>query len=225
MPLDERPPYLSHEPIHQLGQAVPGRPVHGESLDLAPKVGQDAAECLGVLQIALRDAEEVGHPLRREPLLRQIASKLLEGGDVCFLTLLLSIRNEDHGVYILEDQLRGGRLKELAPTPMPVGGARRFVRSDCARRAQAHVSCYLSSMKRKNGIAAIKVSVSVADEDLKILKRRAKRLYDGNLSAVIHELAQKAKKQEAMERLIATLGGPSLTDDDRRAIDAEWAGK
>lgn len=49
--------------------------------------------------------------------------------------------------------------------------------------------------------------------------------YDGNLSAVIHELAQKAKKQEAMERLIASLGGPSLTADDRRAIDAEWAGK
>lgn len=80
-------------------------------------------------------------------------------------------------------------------------------------------------MKRKNGIAAVKVSVSVADEDLKILKRRAKRLYDGNLSAVIHELAQKAKKQEAMERLIGSLGGPSLTDDDRRTIDAEWAGK
>lgn len=80
-------------------------------------------------------------------------------------------------------------------------------------------------MKRKNGIAAVKVSVSVADEDLKILKRRAKRLYDGNLSAVIHELAQKAKKQEAMERLVASLGGPSLTDEDRRAIDAEWTGK
>jgi hypothetical protein len=80
-------------------------------------------------------------------------------------------------------------------------------------------------MKRKNGIRAVKISVSVADEDLKILKRRAKRLYDGNLSAVIHELAQKAKRQEAMERLIASLGGPSLTDEERRAIDAEWMGK
>jgi hypothetical protein len=80
-------------------------------------------------------------------------------------------------------------------------------------------------MKRKNGIRAVKISVSVADEDLKILKRRAKRLYDGNLSAVIHELAQKAKRQEAMERLIVSLGGPSLTDEDRRAIDAEWLGR
>jgi hypothetical protein len=80
-------------------------------------------------------------------------------------------------------------------------------------------------MKRKNGIKAVKVSVSVAEEDLEILKRRAKRLYDGNLSAVIHELAQKAKRQEAMERLIASVGGPSLTDEERRAIDAEWSGK
>jgi hypothetical protein len=80
-------------------------------------------------------------------------------------------------------------------------------------------------MKRKNGIRAVKVSISVGEEDLKILKRRAKRLYDGNLSAVIHELAQKAKRQEAMERLIASMGGPSLTDEDRQAIDAEWSGK
>lgn len=80
-------------------------------------------------------------------------------------------------------------------------------------------------MKRKNGIKAVKVSVSVAEEDLKILKRRAKRLYDGNLSAVIHELAQKAKRQEAMDRLVASMGGPSLTDEDRRAIDAEWSAR
>lgn len=80
-------------------------------------------------------------------------------------------------------------------------------------------------MKRKNGIKAVKVSVSIGEEDLKILKRRAKRLYDGNLSAVIHELAQKAKRQEAMERLIASMGGSSLTDEDRRAIDAEWSGR
>jgi hypothetical protein len=80
-------------------------------------------------------------------------------------------------------------------------------------------------MKRKNGIGAVKISVSVAAEDLAILRRRAKRLYGGNLSAVIHELAQKAKKQEAMEKLIASLGGPSLTDEDRAAIDAEWTGR
>lgn len=61
-------------------------------------------------------------------------------------------------------------------------------------------------MKRRNGIDVVKISVSVAAEDLAILRRRAKRLYRGNLSAVIHELVQKAKKQEAMEKLIASLG-------------------
>ena len=80
-------------------------------------------------------------------------------------------------------------------------------------------------MKRKNGIRAVKVSISVAEDDLRVLRRRAKRLYDGNLSAVIHELAEKARRQEAMERLVASFGGPSLTDEDRRAIDAEWSGK
>jgi hypothetical protein len=76
-------------------------------------------------------------------------------------------------------------------------------------------------MKRKNGIQAVKISVSVAAEDLTVLKRRAKRLYGGNLSAVIHEMAQKTKRLEAMEKLIASLGGPSLTDAARRTIDAE----
>jgi hypothetical protein len=80
-------------------------------------------------------------------------------------------------------------------------------------------------MKRKNGIHAVKISVSVATEDLAILRRRAKRLYGGNLSAVIHELAQKAKRQEAMEKLLVSLGGPSLKDADRRALDREWLGE
>lgn len=80
-------------------------------------------------------------------------------------------------------------------------------------------------MKRKNGIDAVKISVSVAAEDLAILRRRAKRLYGGNLSAVIHELVQRAKKQEAMEKLLASLGGPSLSDAERAAIDAEWSGR
>lgn len=80
-------------------------------------------------------------------------------------------------------------------------------------------------MKRKNGIHAVKISVSVAEEDLVVLRRRAKRLYGGNLSAVIHEMAVKTRRQEAMENLVDSLGGPSLTDEARRAIDAEWAGE
>jgi phage baseplate assembly protein W len=80
-------------------------------------------------------------------------------------------------------------------------------------------------MKRKSGLDTVKISVSVAAKDLAILRRRAKRLYGGNLSAVIHDLVQRARKQEAMEKLIASLGGPSLTEEDRAAIDAEWAGR
>lgn len=66
-----------------------------------------------------------------------------------------------------------------------------------------------------------KVSISIDREDLQALKRRAKRLYEGNLSAVVAELAQDAKLLEGMSDLVDFLGGPTLTDEDRKQIDRE----
>lgn len=68
-----------------------------------------------------------------------------------------------------------------------------------------------------------KISVSLSRSDLISLKRRAKRLYDGNVSAVIAELAADAALLEGMHDLVSRLGGPSLTDRARNELDRERA--
>jgi|CXWL01.1.fsa_nt_gi hypothetical protein len=76
-------------------------------------------------------------------------------------------------------------------------------------------------MQKRAGLTA-KISISLDREDLKALKKRAKRLFGGNVSAVIAELADDAKLLEGISDLVDALGGPVLTDDDRRRIDREW---
>lgn len=76
-------------------------------------------------------------------------------------------------------------------------------------------------MSKRAGVTE-KISISVRRSDLASLRRRAKRLYDGNVSAVIAELAADAALLEGMHDLVEHLGGASLTDDDRKQLDAEW---
>jgi hypothetical protein len=76
-------------------------------------------------------------------------------------------------------------------------------------------------MKKRGGVTA-KISISLSRSDLSSLKKRAKRLYEGNVSAVIAELAADAALLEGMHDLVGFLGGPSLTDRDRKAIDRQW---
>lgn len=78
-------------------------------------------------------------------------------------------------------------------------------------------------MRRARGIRTQKISISVTREDLARLERRAKRLFGGNISAVIHEMAEQAEKQEAIDKLWVSLGKPTVTDAERRAILAEWS--
>lgn len=66
-----------------------------------------------------------------------------------------------------------------------------------------------------------KISISLPREDLLALKKRAKRLYGGNVSAVVTELAADARLLEGMHELVGALGGPALTDEARNALDAE----
>jgi hypothetical protein len=77
-------------------------------------------------------------------------------------------------------------------------------------------------MAKRAGVTE-KISVSLRRSDLASLRQRAKRLYDGNISAVIAELAADAALLEGMHHLIGRLGGPSLTAADRTALDREWA--
>ena len=66
-----------------------------------------------------------------------------------------------------------------------------------------------------------KISISLPREDLLALKKRAKRLYEGNVSAVVTELAADARLLEGMHELVGALGGSALTDEARQALDAE----
>jgi len=77
-------------------------------------------------------------------------------------------------------------------------------------------------MKKRAGVTE-KISISLSRSDLASLKKRAKRLYAGNVSAVISELAADAALLEGMHELVDWLGGSSLTDRDRRALDREWS--
>lgn len=68
-----------------------------------------------------------------------------------------------------------------------------------------------------------KISISLQTTDAASLRKRAKRLHGGNLSAVIAELAADAALLEGMHELVERLGGPILTDEMRRELDRAWA--
>jgi hypothetical protein len=71
-----------------------------------------------------------------------------------------------------------------------------------------------------------KISVSIGRSDLLVLRRRAKKLYGGNLSAAIAEAAGRIREEEGREALITWLGDASITTTpEREAIRAEWQGK
>jgi len=71
----------------------------------------------------------------------------------------------------------------------------------------------------------VRFSASIDSGALAILKKRAKRLHGGNVSAVIAELAQWAKEREGREALLEWLGGPApMTQEERETIDGEIHG-
>lgn len=83
--------------------------------------------------------------------------------------------------------------------------------------------CYPGSIMSKRAGRTEKISISVRSSDLASLRKRAKRLYGGNVSAVIAELAADAALLEGMHDLVERLGGVSLTEEDHESLDREWA--
>jgi len=69
------------------------------------------------------------------------------------------------------------------------------------------------------------VSISVDAETRSILKAEARRRYGGNVSALITAIAKEAKRQNALEWLLAVSGSPRFTDTERDALLAEIDGK
>ena len=70
-----------------------------------------------------------------------------------------------------------------------------------------------------------KVSVSIDRADLAVLRKRARRLYRGNLSAVVAEGIRRIREDEGREALVAWLGDAGAAPADvRDALRAEWKG-
>jgi hypothetical protein len=70
-----------------------------------------------------------------------------------------------------------------------------------------------------------KISVSLDRGDLQALRRRAKRLYGGNVSAAIAEGVRRIREEEGREKLVQWLGDVGeATAEERQAILDEWRG-
>jgi hypothetical protein len=70
-----------------------------------------------------------------------------------------------------------------------------------------------------------KISVSLERSDLQALRRRAKRLYGGNVSAAIAEAARRIREEEGRDKLVVWLGDSAKTTaQERDAIRTEWSG-
>jgi hypothetical protein len=73
--------------------------------------------------------------------------------------------------------------------------------------------------------AMAKVSVTIDRDKLRMLRRRAKRLHGGNLSAVIDEATEHLRRLEAMDDFLDHVGAPHLTPEEALRIEAEWRGE
>lgn len=80
-----------------------------------------------------------------------------------------------------------------------------------------------NSSKQPRAGRTRKVSISIDRADLSALKRRARRLYAGNVSAAIAEGVRRLREEEGREALLAWLGDAARTTAaERNAIRAEW---
>jgi hypothetical protein len=69
-----------------------------------------------------------------------------------------------------------------------------------------------------------KISVSLDRSDVHALRRRAKKLYGGNLSAAVAEGARRIREEEGREALVVWLGpAAEASPEEREALRAEWA--
>jgi len=70
-----------------------------------------------------------------------------------------------------------------------------------------------------------KISISLDRRDLALLRGRARRLFEGNLSAVIAEGVRRVREEEGREALLAWLGDAARTSPEQReAVRSEWRG-
>jgi hypothetical protein len=68
-----------------------------------------------------------------------------------------------------------------------------------------------------------KVSISIDRSELAAMRKRARRLYDGNLSAVVAEGLRRVREEEGREALLEWLGEAArATPSELQAVRDEW---
>jgi hypothetical protein len=71
-----------------------------------------------------------------------------------------------------------------------------------------------------------KISISLDRDDVAWLKKRARRLYGGNVSAVAAEGVRRLREEEGRSALVEWLSeAAGLSPVERDAIRAEWQGR
>lgn len=70
-----------------------------------------------------------------------------------------------------------------------------------------------------------KLSISIPDDDLRWLRRRARRLHGGNVSAAISEQTRLARHHEALGAMLDGMGVPTLSERESDALVAEIDGR
>jgi hypothetical protein len=82
--------------------------------------------------------------------------------------------------------------------------------------------CYDARMKKRPGGTA-HLSISLPKEEAKILKRRAKRIYGGNVSRVISDAIRYVAYEEGRDALIASFGRTGKpTPAEAQRLDVEF---
>jgi hypothetical protein len=71
-------------------------------------------------------------------------------------------------------------------------------------------------------MSTTKISITLDDADLSWLRRRAKKVHGGNLSAVMAEAARILRKQEALRAFLDEEGVARLSADALARIQEEW---
>jgi hypothetical protein len=70
-----------------------------------------------------------------------------------------------------------------------------------------------------------KVSISIEEADLRWLRKRAKLVHGGNLSAAVAEGTRLVRHREALGALLDELGAPRLSPDELEAAAEELTGR
>ena len=80
------------------------------------------------------------------------------------------------------------------------------------------------SRTQKKAITTRKISISLTEDDLAVLKREAARSHGGNVSAVVQAMIATLRRGEAIDRFLDRVGA-KVSDEEVQAIRDEIAGR